>query len=280
MEPEHETIACQRFFDGLTELCVVRSLKIYRFNLDPVPRVPVLPCLDHEAMLHEGIPRHASAYVEDRASGDIFEILFVPADSLVELDIVSAADEHSPRSRERLMGQLKQRFPNYTVRTNKPSYLRGDRRVMQACRAQVSLREVLHSNDFPRLDGALERLRTIASLMEKESRVASWAVRTVTTPLLAAAGFLIFAVVGGMGARIGDGSVRIIQATVVGSLGALFLYYGIRAVHLTAMASRLWKRAAEYGLIVSERRRLKSHPHEFEAAVGTVPGGIIRTDRG
>ena len=115
MDSEHETIACQRFFDSLTELCVVRSIKLYRFKLDPVPRVPVLPCLDHEAMLHEGIPRHAAAYVEDRASNDIHEILFVPSDSLIEFDVVSAADEHSARSRDRLIGQLKERFPSYTV---------------------------------------------------------------------------------------------------------------------------------------------------------------------
>jgi len=279
MDAEHETIACQRFFDSLTELCVVRSVKLYRFKLDPVPRVPVLPCLDHEAMLHEGIPRHASAYVEDRVSRDIFEVLFVPADALVELDVVSTAEEHSPRTRDRLIGQLRERFPNYTVRTNKPSPFRGDRRVTSACRAQVSLREVLHSEDFARLDGALERLRTIASLMEKESRVASWGVRTVTTPLLAAAGFLVFAIVGGMGPSIGNTPVRAIQAVVVGGLGALFLYYGIKAVHLTEMANRVWKRAAEYGLIVSERRRLKNNPHSFESSVGDAAAGIIRTDR-
>ena len=260
MDSEHETIACQRFFDSLTDVCVVRSVKLYRFKLDPVPRVPVLPCLDHEAMLHEGIPRHAAAYVEDRASRDIHEILFVPSDSLIEFDVVSAGEEHSTRSRDRLMGQLKERFPNYRVTTNQPSWLRGDKRVMQACRAQVSLREILHSDDFDRLDGALERLRTIASLMEKESRVASWGVRTVTTPLLAAAGFLVFAIVGGLGPQIGDGWVRGIQAAVVGSLGAVFLYYGIKAVHLTEMANRVWKRAAEYGLIVAERRRLQSAP--------------------
>src|SRR2546426_745104 len=83
----------------------------------------------------------AAAYVEDRGSRDIHEILFVPADSVIEFDVVSAAEEHSTRSRERLMAQLRERFPNYTVRTNQPSWLRGDRRVMQACRAQVSLRE-------------------------------------------------------------------------------------------------------------------------------------------
>lgn len=280
MDAEHETIACQRFFDSLTELCVVRSIKLYRFKLDPVPRVPVLPCLDHEAMLHEGIPRHASAYVEERASHDIHEVLFVPADSLIELDVVSTADEHSARSRERLMAQLKERFPSYTVRTNKPSYLRGDKRVMQSCRAQVSLREVLRSDDFDRLEGALERIKTIAALMEKESRVASWGVRTVTTPLLAAVGFIVFALVGGMGDSIGGFAVRSIQAVIVGALGTLFLYYGIKAVHLTEMANRLWKRAAEYHLIVSERRRIGQKGHGLDTSVGdAVPGGIIRTDR-
>jgi hypothetical protein len=279
MDSEHETIACQRFFDSLTDLCIVRSLKLYRFKLDPVPRVPVLPCLDHEAMLHEGIPRHAAAYVEERSSNDIHEILFVPSSSLIEFDVVSAGEEHSSRSRERLMSQLKERFPSYTVTTNKPSYVRGDKRVMQACRAQVSLREILHSDDFDRLDGALERLRTIASLMEKESRVASWGVRTITTPVLAVVAFVIFAIVGGLGPTIGDGMVRAIQAVVVGAFGIVFLYYGIKAVHLTEMANRVWKRAAEYGLIVAERRRLKNRPHGFDTSLGDAVAGIIRTDR-
>ena len=280
MDSEHETIACQRFFDSLTELCVVRSLKLYRFKLDPVPRVPVLPCLDHEAMLHEDIPRHASAYVEDRASHDIHEVLFVPSDSLIELDIVSTAEEHSARSRDRLISQLKERFPSYTVRTNKPSYLRGDQRVMNACRAQVSLREILHSDDFERLTSALERLRTIAALMEKESRVASWGVRTVAAPVLAAVGFIVFILVQGLDSSVGEGWVRTIQAVVVGSLGAIFLYFGMKAVHLTEKANRVWKRATEYGLIVNERRRLKNRPHGIDTSVGdAVPAGIIRTDR-
>jgi hypothetical protein len=36
------------------------------------------------------------------------------------------------------------------------------------------------------------------------------------------------------------------------------LYGGLKAVHLTEMANRVWKRSAEYGLILSERRRLDS----------------------
>ena len=279
MDSEHETIACQRFFDSLSELCVVRSIKLYRFKLDPVPRVPVLPCLDHEAMRREGIPRHAAAYVEDRASRDIHEVLFVPSDTLIELDVVSAADEHSARSRDRLLAQLKERFPAYTVRTNQPSRFCGDRRVMQACRAQVSLREILHSEDFDRLNAALEKLRTIASLMEKESRVVSWGLQTAAVPLVAA-GVLVFLAVGALAPALGLGAVRALQTVIAVALGGAFLYCGVRAVHLTEMANRVWKRATEYGLIVAERRHIRDRPHGFDTSVGeAVPAGIIRTDR-
>ena len=43
---------------------------------------------------------------------------------------------------------------------------------------------------------------------------------------------------------------------VVGALGAVFLYYGLKAVQLTEMSNRVWKRTAEYGLILAERKRL------------------------
>jgi len=253
-----ETIACQQFFDGLAELCLVRSIKLYRLKLDPAPHVPILPCLDHEAMLHEAIPRHAAAYVEDPTSHDLHEIVFVPARALIEIDIASTVEEHSVDSRERLMRDLRKQFPAYRVKGTGPSYLRGDRRVMTACRAQVSLRDILNSEDFARLDRSLERLRTIGSLMEKQSRVASWGVRTLTAPLLAATGFVIYGLLDRLTPQLGELWARGLQYSSVGILGAIFLYYGLKAVHLTEMANRVWKRAAEYGLIVSERRRLKS----------------------
>ncbi len=253
-----ETEACQRFFDRLQEICTVRSIKLYRVKLDPPLRVPTLPCLDHEAMLHEGIPRHAAAYVEDSKSHDLHEVVVVPGRRLIEIDVVSTAEEHSLASRERLVAELKQRFPEYRLKLHGPSYLRGDRRVMKACRAQISLRDVLYSDDFERLGAALERLRTIGSLMEKESRVASWGVRTVTGPLLAGAGFLIYSLLGTLAPQLGEAWSRGLQYFVVTLLGAIFLYYGLKAVHLTEMANRVWKRAAEYGLIVSERKRLRA----------------------
>jgi len=43
---------------------------------------------------------------------------------------------------------------------------------------------------------------------------------------------------------------------LVAVLGAAFLYYGMKAVQLTGMSNRVWKRASEYNLILTERKRL------------------------
>ena len=47
-----------------------------------------------------------------------------------------------------------------------------------------------------------------------------------------------------------------LHESIIGLVGGFFLSYGLRAVHLTQMANRVWKRTAEYGLIVNGRRRL------------------------
>ena len=86
------------------------------------------------------------------------------------------------------------------------------RRVAEACRAHVSLREVLLGGEMDAVAADIERLRTIGELMEKQSRVASWAARTVTAPVLAAAG------------------VSALRYAILSALGAAFLYYGLKAV--------------------------------------------------
>ena len=256
---QDESGDCQRFFDTLAEFSVVLTIKLYRLRLDPAPAVPMLPCLDHEAMLHEGIARHAAAYIEDPTSGDLHELVFVPAHRKVEVDIVSTMGECSPESHDRLLATLKRRFPGYLVKVKGPSRLRGDRRVVKACRAQVTLRDVLVGADLDRTKAAVERLQTIGALMEKGSRVASWGARTVTTPLLALAGFVSYQVLGTFSSRLGANWVGWLRYAVVGVLGAFFLYYGLKAVQLTEMSNRVWKRASEYGLILAERRRLAGY---------------------
>lgn len=234
----------------------VLAIKLYRITLEHPPAIPTLPCLDHEAMLHEGIAPHAAAYIQDLTSGDLHELVVIPAKRRIDVDSLSTWGEESSESRQRLLTHVAQRFPGHKVRIQGPSWWRGDKRVANACRAQVALRDVLLSPDMTSVKASIDRLFTVGMLMEKESRVASWGVRTVTTPLLAAAGFVLYGVLGYFVAELGEGGVEVLRYGLVTGLGAVFLYYGMKAVQLTGMSNRVWKRASEYNLILTERKRL------------------------
>ena len=90
----------------------VLAVKLYRITLDPAPAVPVLPCLDHEAMLHEGVAPHIAAYVQDALvrrpsrTGRSFR-----RERRIEVDTVSTWGESSADSRARLLAAVAQRFP-------------------------------------------------------------------------------------------------------------------------------------------------------------------------
>ena len=245
----------QQFFDALGTVGRVLAIKVYRLRLERPPSVPIIPCLDHEARLHGAIDPHAAAYVQD-AAGDLHELVYVPDARRIDIDIVSTIGENSAASHDRFVSAINERFPGLTTRVVGPSWLRGDRRVAQACRAQVTLLDVLTGADIDRLKASVDRLGTISSLMEKESRVASWGARTVMTPLVAVAGFASYQLIGALAPSMGAGLVAWLRYGTVTVVGAFFLYYGLRAVHLTQMANRVWKRSAEYGLILNERRRL------------------------
>ncbi len=123
-------------------------------------------------MLHEHVQPHAAGYVQEAASGDLHELVFIPERRRFEIDTVSTWGEHSPESRARLMHAAVERgFPDYRVARHGPSWWRGDRRVANACRAQVSLRDVLLGTDIAAVKAGIDRLQTIAALMEKQSRV-------------------------------------------------------------------------------------------------------------
>lgn len=265
-------VACavsSRFFADLTAFARLRAVKLYRLRVDVGAEVPRLPCLDHEAGLHEGVPPHAAAYVEEPDTGELHELVLIPSRRRIEVDPAATLHDHTEAGQARLLALLRTRFPDSAVVVRRLSRLRGDRRVARACRAQVSLREVLAGADFDRVARGLERLTTVAALMEKRSRVASWTVRTVTGPFLAAAGFFVYRGVDGLAPELGEPAVNTLQVAVPGIVGAVFLYYGLRAVHLTELANRVWKRAAEYGLIAAERQRLAAGGEA--AAAGAAP---------
>lgn len=250
--------------DGLNEalaqlqgLGTVLALKAYRVPLDSAGVIPVLPCLDHEAMLHQHVQSHLAAYLQLDGSPDIHEVVIYPGARRLQVDTASTIGEFSDAGHAALLGLLRQRFPGYSIRVHGPSLWRGERRVAAACRGQVSLREVLLGEPDDRVKRQIDRLQMIGSLMEKESRVASWGVRTITAQLLAAVGALVYAGIGYVAPQLGEGLASDLRYTVVGSLGAVFLYYGMKAVQLTEMANRVWKRATEYSVILAERRRLR-----------------------
>jgi hypothetical protein len=255
---------CRRILNRLERFGPLLSIKLYRLEVDPRPPLPILPCLDHEAMLHQRVAPHLAAYVQDRESGDLHEIIVVPAARRLEVDTVSTWGEASPDSNRRLLDSLRSTFPDYRVTPRGPSRWRGDRRVAEAVRAQVTIRDVLLADDLDAVAARIERLQTIGSLMEKESRVASWGVRTLTGPLLAAAGVITFLGLGRLAETLGPAGVTWLRYAMLGLLGGAFVYYGMKAVQLTEMANRVWKRAAEYSLIVRERKRLRAGPARRE----------------
>jgi hypothetical protein len=234
----------------------VLAMKLYRVRRGPGPDVPILPCLDHEAMLHEGIAPHAAFYVQEVSSGDLHELVIIPAERRIQIDTVSTLGEHSNESLSRLVALLQTRMPEYRIQVKRPSWWRGERRVAHACLAQVSLRDVLLSPDLETLKSQVDRLATVGTIMEKHSRVASWGIRTVMSPALGAFGVVLFLLLGALEPEYGTW-LTVVRYGLLTVLGGWFLYYGIKAVQLTDMGNRVWKKSAEYNLILAERRRIK-----------------------
>ncbi len=235
------------------------ALKVYRVDVGNEDLdVPVLPCLDHEALLHQHVSPHISAYLSRSTPPVIHEVGVYPAERRIVVDTVSTFGEFTDAAHVALLEMLRREFPDHRVTVTGPSWWRGERRVAEACRAQITLRDVLLGEPTDDLKRRIDRLQMVGALMEKQSRVASWGVRTITGPLLAAAGVLLYSVLGVVAPRVGLTRVTELQYAIVGALGATFLYYGLKAVQLTDMGNRVWKRATEYALILSERRRIGS----------------------
>ena len=246
----------RQLLEALGPFGPILAIKLYRLGRGDGPDVPILPCLDHEAMLHERIAPHAAMYVQERATGDLHEIVFVPDERRLDIDTVSTFGEHSVESRQRLVALLKTHVPDCKIHIRNPSWWRGERRVATACLAQVSLRDVLMGSDLEAVKAQVDRLATIGTIMEKHSRVASWGIRTVMSPLLGACGVVLFLLLGALEPRYGSW-LTLTRYGLLAVLGAWFLYYGMKAVQLTDMGNRVWKRSAEYNLILAERKRLR-----------------------
>lgn len=245
-----DAAACCEFLKTLTRNHRLYCIKTHRIELPP--DLPVIPCLDHEAQLTGHADPHISVYLED-SGGDVHEVGLIPVSRSIVVDVASTMAETSREATQQLVGQLRKLFPGSSVSAKSPSILRGDRRVSVLLRAQLRLRDVLHGNDGPDLRFNLEKVRAISDLMEKELRVYSWSVRTMS-PVLGGAGVAAYIAIGIFKHNMSDKEIETIRAVSAFIFSTVFLYFGMRAVYLTELATRVWKRATEYKLILDARK--------------------------
>ena len=182
---------------------------------------------------------HIAVYIQDGASGDLHELVFIPERQQIEVDIVSTHGEHSAESSARLQKLLASAFPAYRVKIDGPSWWRGERRVAEACRAQVSLRDVLLGNDLAAVKAKVDRLQTVGTLMEKQSRVTSWGVRTISGPLLAATGVITYLALGRLTVSLGETQVNTLQ-TASSDLSQQFSVFGTNPQEQLSTVSQLY----------------------------------------
>ena len=101
--PSGTCAVSSRFFADVASFARLRAVKLYRLQVDIAAEVPRLPCLDHEAVLHEGIAPHAAAYIEDPETGELQELVLIPSRRRIEVDSASTLHEHTEAGRARLV---------------------------------------------------------------------------------------------------------------------------------------------------------------------------------
>jgi hypothetical protein len=271
--------ACRLFITLLARDHELLAVKSYRVALRAPLELPIIPCLDHEATIHERTDPHISVYLRDRRDA-LHELTYYPEQCRIVLPSDSTLGDYDERARRELHQRLVQLFPECRFTSQRLSWLRADRRVAQTTQAHAPLREVLLAPDLERIDEALRRLSVIATLIEKNSRVSSWSVRTAYSPLVAAFGLVLYLALHGAAGELLSASGReLTRYGLLAAFGALLVYFGLRAVHLTQIGARLWKRAEEYRLIVQSRRR-REHDQATSLLDGEASRFTAREPRG
>ena len=246
VRPMSDSDGARQSLEALRSFGPVLAIKLYRLTLEPTPAVPILPCLDHEAMLHESVAPHAAAYVQDASSGDLHELVFIPASRRIEVDTVSTWGENSAAvapapaddARRALSRPLGAGEGAVLVARRTPCGARLPRPGVAARRPARPRHGDGQSPDRSPADDRVADGETVAR------RVVGRPNRDRT--VLAAAAFVLFAVFGFLTPTLGEGGVTSLRYALISVLGAIFLYYGMKAVQLTEMSNRVWKRTAEY----------------------------------
>ena len=236
----------------------VLDVKDYRLRLRALPGVPITPCLDHEAQIHEHALPHLGTWVQNRETGRLVGVVYFPIPRRI---VVEQEADDCEQELEEIAGFLRQRFPEHEVKVERLRRGSAFVRARDVAEAHVPLVDVLTNADVSGLSGSLDQLNGISTLMEKESRVTSWGMRTAYAPLMAAIAFLlVLAFPSGARSLADFGFGDWARVLCLLAIGGAFLYYGLKAVQLTKTATRLNKRIQEYRFVLAARAALTAAP--------------------
>lgn len=241
-----------KFFDIL-------AVKEFRIHTSLPSKIPRIPCLDHEARLYAFHDPHVSFYLVPKRNSDgipILEAAYYLGRDTWSIDYDPEEPRRTDGARSDLAKTLKKIFPgDKVVLASLPSIFSAQPRVCEVAEAQLTLREVLTGRDMAGCRKKMDRLAGITQIIEKKSRVSSWGIRTASPPVIAAAAALIYVGNTQLGEIISPSGLELLTRLLVVGLGMIFLYFGMKAVQLTSVSTRLSKKLQEYSFILAERQR-------------------------
>lgn len=258
----------------------VRALRSYRLGPVVTPRpLPLLLDMAAETAL---VPRdevQLGVYLQG-PKGTLHDLAYWPRSGELLVDRRKTVGLDDEASHGELLAVLHRAFPECELSVRQPSWLRADFRAAATLAALAPLPEIL---DGPIAEQRLRlgRLGTVAALTEKTSRVSSWTVRTAYAPFIAAAAVLLYLGFGAM--PLAPGLRDLLRYSAMGLFGGAMMVLGMAAVRLTATATLLSLRAAEYAQILEARERGKSSltpEPDWEAEAPAFAGDALRSLEG
>lgn len=257
----------------------VRALRSYRLGTVVTPRpVPLLLDMTAETAL---LPRDEVqlGVCLQGPKGTLHDLAYWPQSGELRVDRRKTVGLDDEASHGELLAALYRAFPECELSVRQPSWVRADFRAAATLAALAPLPEIL---DGPLAEQRLRlaRLGTVAALTEKTSRVSSWTVRTAYAPFIAAAAVLLYL---GFGALpLAPGLRDLLRYSAMGIFGGAMMVLGMAAVRLTATATLLSLRAAEYAQILEARERKSSWTSEpdWEAEAPAFAGAALRSLEG
>lgn len=256
-----------------------RALRSYRLGPVHTPQpVPLLLDMATEAALVPPDEAQLGVCLQGTA-GTWHDLVYWPQSGRLLVDRRKTVGLDDDASHGAFVAALHRAFPECEIAVRQPSWLRADFRAAETLAALAPLPAMF---DGPLAEQRLRlaHLNTVAALTEKTSRVSSWTVRTAYAPFVAAAAVLLYLLFGVL--PLSAGLRDLFRYLLTGLFGGAMMVLGMAAVRLTAKATLLSLRAAEYQQLLDAREgkgAMTSEPDwEAEASAFAAASPLERVD--